>query len=59
MRTNYECAVITGATSAALKTNFDTWNKGGQNYTSDMERKIIVSITMYNATDMIVIYYVP
>lgn len=56
---NYECVVITGATSAVLKQNFDIWNKGGQNFNPEMKRKIIVSATMYNATDMIVIYFVP
>jgi hypothetical protein len=59
MRTDYECVIITGATSAALKANFDIWSKGGQSYNSGMAKKIIVSVAMYNATDMIVIYYVP
>lgn len=54
---DYEMVVITGATSAVLKTNFDIWNKGNQAYGSYPGHKIIVSCTMYNATDMIVIYY--
>jgi hypothetical protein len=59
MNQNYECAIISGATAVLLREAFNLWNRGGEAFNSDSRRKIIVSCTMYNATDMIVIYFVP
>lgn len=57
--TNYECAIITGATAVLMREAFNLWNRGGESYDSMMEFKVIDCVTMYNATTMLVFYHVP
>jgi len=59
MNENYECAIITGATAVAMREAFNLWNRGGEVYDPSMERKVIVSAVLYNATTLLVFYYVP
>jgi hypothetical protein len=56
---DYECAVITGATADAMKTAFDLWNRGGESFSAGMDRKVIVCTTLFDATHLLVFYYVP
>jgi hypothetical protein len=56
---NYECAIITGATAVLMREAFNDWNRGQEALVSDAKRKVIVSAVMYNATTMLVFYYVP
>lgn len=56
---NYECAIISGATAALMREAFNEWNRGFEAMTSDAKRKVIVTAVMYDATTMLVFYYVP
>jgi hypothetical protein len=56
---NYECAIITGVTAIAMREAFNIWNRGGEAYDASMKRKVIVSTLLYDATTMLVFYYVP
>ena len=56
---NYECAIITGATPVLMREAFTLWNRGGEAYGDYQEYKVIVCVTMYNATTMMVFYHTP
>jgi len=56
---NIECQIITGATAAAIKTAFDTWKQSFATIFQHSRRPIIVSISMFSVTDLIVFYYIP
>jgi len=54
---NVECVIITGATAAAIKINFDLWRE--QWFAQgNRKRATVVSASMFGATDLIVFYYV-
>lgn len=54
---NVECAIITGATAAAIKTAFDIWKNTTPPFRPE-KKKIVISCAMFGVTDLIVFYYV-
>jgi len=54
---NVECVIISGATAAAIKIEFDLWREQWFPF-GNHQRANVVSATMFGVTDLIVFYYV-
>jgi hypothetical protein len=58
MYPNVECVVISGASAAAIKIAFDNWRDQWK-AKGNKQNTIVISASMFAATDLIVFYYTP